>query len=379
VLISSGIPSRAEHYAVFFLMILCSQKKETRSFFMDALWAVARHLVNNNNLSQRQVSRDLGITRRTVARWLQSSSPPSHGRRPPQLSSRKQLAIKRRLLLVKKLAETTHNKYYRRGKTDRSQRIQLTYKGFPTAKAIVVCLARRHRITVSVATVTRDLHKLGFQCKARPTRPLKVVGDAEHRLAFCCLMKRQTESKLKKIVFSDETLLTGCTLSRRDWTRSTALPRVVDQNCPRIMFWGAIGYNTRLLIPLERGSLDADLYVERVLRQARHLLTDKVFQFDNARCHIASTSLAYLRRAKIQTLEDEFGVPWPVRSPTLSPIEQAWGHVKRLVSERHPTTAEELQAMFIEEWNKVPVQTMNRFVTSFRAKVSACIERRGEA
>ncbi|GFU08063.1 transposable element Tcb2 transposase [Trichonephila clavipes] len=66
-----------------------------------------------------------------------------------------------------------------------------------------------------------------------------------------------------------------------------------------------------------------------------------IFQQENARTHTARVSQNCLRT--VTTL------PWPPRSPYLSPIEHKWGHLGRRVE--HPTSLNELEARLQQIWN----------------------------
>ncbi|GFX81988.1 transposable element Tcb2 transposase [Trichonephila clavipes] len=84
-----------------------------------------------------------------------------------------------------------------------------------------------------------------------------------------------------------------------------------------VMVWGAISYNTRSLLVLIRATMTAQRYVHDIL-QAHVLplmqrLPGAIFQQDNTRPHTVRVSQDCLRT--VTTL------PWPDRSPDLSPIE----------------------------------------------------------
>ncbi|GFV40436.1 DDE_3 domain-containing protein [Trichonephila clavipes] len=76
-----------------------------------------------------------------------------------------------------------------------------------------------------------------------------------------------------------------------------------------------------------RGTLTGQRYVDDILRP--HVgpflngLTGAIFQPDNARPHTARVAQDFLHH--FQTL------PWPARSPDLSPVEHVWDQLKRLV------------------------------------------------
>ncbi|GFS98350.1 transposable element Tcb2 transposase [Trichonephila clavipes] len=89
-----------------------------------------------------------------------------------------------------------------------------------------------------------------------------------------------------------------------------------------VMVLGVIAYNTRSPLVLIRGTMTAQWYVHDILQQ------------DNAQPHTARVSQDCLRT--VTTL------PWPARSPDLSPIEHIWDNLEWRVG--HPTSLNELEA-----------------------------------
>ncbi|GFX26862.1 DDE_3 domain-containing protein [Trichonephila clavipes] len=80
-----------------------------------------------------------------------------------------------------------------------------------------------------------------------------------------------------------------------------------------------------------RGTLTGQRYVDDILRP--HVgpflngLPWAIFQQDNARPHTARVAQDFLRH--FQTL------PWPNRSPDLSPVEHVWDQLKRQMPSCH--------------------------------------------
>ncbi|GFS78573.1 transposable element Tcb2 transposase [Trichonephila clavipes] len=96
------------------------------------------------------------------------------------------------------------------------------------------------------------------------------------------------------------------------------------------MVWGAIAYNTWSLLIFIYGSMLAQRYVYDILQPLvfplLQRLSEVIFQQDNARPHTARGLQDCLRT--VTTL------PWPSRTPDLSPIEHIWDHLEWRV--RHP-------------------------------------------
>ena len=87
-----------------------------------------------------------------------------------------------------------------------------------------------------------------------------------------------------------------------------------------VMFWGGISTRRRTQLVVIDGNLTAQRYVNLVLRPVvlpflnahRDITT---FQQDNARPHSAQLTQDFLRYSHVNVM------PWPARSPDLSPIE----------------------------------------------------------
>ena len=88
---------------------------------------------------------------------------------------------------------------------------------------------------------------------------------------------------------------------------------------PGIMIWGAICFGSGSPLVFIPGSLNARRYVDVVLQPVLlpyiQTLPGATFQQDNAPPHIARISTRFMEENDINVL------PWPARSPDLSPIE----------------------------------------------------------
>ncbi|GFV87300.1 DDE_3 domain-containing protein [Trichonephila clavipes] len=94
---------------------------------------------------------------------------------------------------------------------------------------------------------------------------------------------------------------------------------------------GGIAYDSWFTLILMRETLTGQRYVDDILRP--HVgpflngLLGAIFQQDNARPHTARVAQDFLRH--FQTL------PWPARSPDLSPVEHVWDQLKRQMPSCH--------------------------------------------
>ncbi|GFW15995.1 DDE_3 domain-containing protein [Trichonephila clavipes] len=116
-----------------------------------------------------------------------------------------------------------------------------------------------------------------------------------------------------------------------------------------------------------RGTLTGQRYVDDILRP--HVgsflngLPGAIFQPDNARPHTARVAQDFLRH--FQTL------PWPARSPELSPVEHVWDHLKRHMLLCH--TVHDLAFAVHDLWAHLPQDNIRCLINSMPNRVAACI------
>ncbi|GFV00657.1 transposable element Tc1 transposase [Trichonephila clavipes] len=124
---------------------------------------------------------------------------------------------------------------------------------------------------------------------------------------------------------------------------SFTIPHTVLRHTARtagVMVRGGIAYDSRSTLIVMRGTLTGQRYVDDILRP--HVgpflngLPWAIFQQDNAHPHTARAAQDFLR--PFQTL------PWPARSPDLSPVEQVLDQLKRQMPSCHSVHDLELAA-----------------------------------
>ncbi|GFU71017.1 DDE_3 domain-containing protein [Trichonephila clavipes] len=91
------------------------------------------------------------------------------------------------------------------------------------------------------------------------------------------------------------------------------------------MVWRAIAYDSRSTLIVISRPITGQRYVDDILRPPvgpfLNGFPGAIFQQDNARPHTARVAQDFLRH--FQTL------PWPNRSPDLSPVGHVWNQLKR--------------------------------------------------
>ncbi|GBO44781.1 hypothetical protein AVEN_161774-1 [Araneus ventricosus] len=115
------------------------------------------------------------------------------------------------------------------------------------------------------------------------------------------------------------------------------------------MVWGAISYDSRITLMVIPRTLNANLHVSLLIQPVVlpfiNSIQGGVFQQDNARPHTADVTQHALQSVDM--------LPWPARSPDLSPIEHVWDIIGRQL-QRHPQPAltDQVQQAWNSRWNR---------------------------
>ncbi|GFW50191.1 transposable element Tcb2 transposase [Trichonephila clavipes] len=138
-----------------------------------------------------------------------------------------------------------------------------------------------------------------------------------------------------------------------------------------VTVWGAISWDTRSSLVVLQGTLTARRYVDDILKPiVLPMLSSHpgaIYQQDNARPHTA--------RLSQQCLQGYDVLPWPTRSPDLSPIENVWDALGRQLQPSRDTG--ELTAQMQRLWQDLPQGVISDLIESMPRRISACIAARG--
>ncbi|GBM08727.1 Microtubule-actin cross-linking factor 1, isoforms 1/2/3/5 [Araneus ventricosus] len=142
------------------------------------------------------------------------------------------------------------------------------------------------------------------------------------------------------------------------------------------MVWGAISYDSRSTLVVIPNTLNANLYVSLVIQPVvlpfMSSIQGGIFQQDNARPHTAAVSQHALQGVDI--------LPWPARSPDLSPTEHVWDIIGRKL-QHYPLPAQTvpvLTAQVQQAWNSIPQSDIRHLYDTMHARLQACIQNSGD-
>ena len=128
---------------------------------------------------------------------------------------------------------------------------------------------------------------------------------------------------------------------------------------PSVMVWGAIGYNMRSQLLHIEDNLNSNSYIRKVLQPKVLLLLQAtpraIFQQDSAQPHVARIVQAFFQRRRVSLL------PWPTRSPDVSPIEHVWDMVgRRLIHQGPPAPGlDALWTRIQTAWRDIPQEDIH--------------------
>ncbi|GFT29996.1 transposable element Tcb2 transposase [Trichonephila clavipes] len=182
----------------------------------------------------------------------------------------------------------------------------------------------RHPVP-SRETIRRRLTEVGLRSR-RPLRRLPLTPHHRQcRLDFCRPRATWSVTDWRRVIFSDESRfsLSADDHRTRVWRRTgqRSDPAFIVERHTAISqgvtVWGAISWDTRSSLVVLQGTLTAHRYVDDILTPiVLPMLSSRpgaIYQQDNARPHTA--------RLSQQCLQGYDVLPWPARSPDLSPIE----------------------------------------------------------
>ncbi|KAF0706884.1 hypothetical protein AaE_013905 [Aphanomyces astaci] len=150
-----------------------------------------------------------------------------------------------------------------------------------------------------------------------------------------------------------------------------------------VMVWGGMSFYNKTSLAFLEGRQNSRKYQEtlrsHLLPAMRELVGlvpnhEAVFQQDNASIHRSHSTMAYLAEMPWPTM------PWPAKSPDLSPIENVWGVLARKVYEngRQFESRAELKAQIEKSWAEIDQGYLSKLAEGMPTRMAQVILRRGQ-
>jgi len=99
------------------------------------------------------------------------------------------------------------------------------------------------------------------------------------------------------------------------------------------------------------------------------------FQQDSAPAHKAKSVQTWLKNHTPDFIATEH---WPSASPDLNPLDYAiWSKLEAKVCSKPHTSVEALKRSLVQEWDKIPMETLRNSVEDWRPRLEQCISASG--
>jgi transposase len=234
-------------------------------------------------------------------------------------------------------------------------------------------------------------------------KPYLIAAQVTARLIWAIAHIFWTTEWLK-VLWSDEvTFLVGGRTAKERVTRKggeRCHPTCIQHQLHRghttpVNAWGAIGYGYKSPLIFihgsgKKGAFTQKDYLSQVLAHLQpileafaaitHLLrpsAEPLFMEDGNSAHGHKSTRNCC--ARYRTQHGIILMPHPSTSPDMNPIEKCWRRIKQALHRRRhqPTTEAEMEAMVLEEWDRIPQDWINQLVLKQEHWVHVLMERHG--
>jgi len=319
---------------------------------------------NDAGLSNRQIAARVHVSRRTVIRILQRQA--ANGTlRPGRSTGRPRITTPR---------------------NDRRMMAIVRQNRQMSSSAIAAQMRVQHAIQISRQTVNRRLVASGYRARRMIKKPRLTARHCASRLQWANRYSNLTVAHWNHVIFADESRFPLYPTDGRIRVRRRAGEQLLDENIQAriqggggsVHVWGAFcSTSVSTLVVLDQnvtGVVYEDILRNHLVPYAQEIFQGNCrFQHDNAPAHTSRVVRQFLEENEIQVLEQ------PSLSPDMNPIENLWAELGRAVRNRDnpPTNLCQLQNVLVEEWDRLPRNTLETLVHSMPRRLAAVIAARG--
>ena len=224
-----------------------------------------------------------------------------------------------------------------------------------------------HRTTIG----RRLVNEFGLKSHKPVEKPRLTEAMKDKRVIFANKSADWSEKQWVKVLFSDESTIQQFG-TRKQQVRRPVGTRFEDRytvatmkHPPSVMIWGAMSSNgTAGLFFLPKGT---------TMNGARYLeMLQEKLQLHMAPCHRSKIVSEFLKKKKIKTID------WPGNSPDLNPIENLCSLLKNKVTDRQPTSAQEMEMTIQLVWiHEITPEYCRNLVESMPRRLQAVLNNRG--
>lgn len=276
------------------------------------------------------------------------------------------------------------------------------------SKTISALLKAKNGKAVSASTVTRALAAVGGRHAICPRRQAITAIQKQKRLKWCRAYRRQS---FRRVFFTDSTSVTLCATKasprRRVWLfKGEEQYEQVKHKSKQLHIYAGCSYFGKSALYFATGTsgqksshvdpktkkprrgVCAEEYQKicrtslipdacRIFGRSARYCKNFTFQQDGARPHKAKSTIKMFQMEfsgdGVKLMDD-----WPPSSPDLSPVENAWAEMKRLVTEKGPVRSiEELKCAVLEAWDSIPNAFLENAMNGMRKRLEDCIKAKG--
>lgn len=224
-------------------------------------------------------------------------------------------------------------------------------------------------------------------------------NDYQARLTYAerMLTTFSTETRLQNVFFSDEAHFhLGGYVNKQNFRYwSSENPKELHQqplHKDKVTVWCAISgkgiigpyffENNRgqtITVTSERYCEMINSFLRNELRNSSIANRNSWFQQDGATAHTAHVSMNVLRELFPRKIISRHGdIPWPARSPDLSPCDFfLWGYLKSIVYRNQPTTTAQLKENIRTEVSRISSDLCKRVFENMRVRWEECVRQEG--